>query len=120
MKILHLNELNGVKVVINSILKRFFIQEKIHFFSLILVIVISSVLSVLAPYIFSLVINEINENNYLTQFSTGLFIYAILIGLSLVFKDAVTYIAVIMAEKIKYISSMIFLINLFKNRQHFL
>ncbi|OTG87118.1 hypothetical protein B9T31_05795 [Acinetobacter sp. ANC 4558] len=119
MKILHLNELNGVKVVINSILKRFFIQEKIHFFSLILVIVISSVLSVLAPYIFSLVINEINENNYLTQFSTGLFIYAILIGLSLVFKDAVTYIAVIMAEKIKYISSMIFFNKLIQKSSTF-
>jgi ATP-binding cassette, subfamily B, bacterial len=102
-----------VRKVFFEIIYSFIRQSKLNFLILVLIIITSTVLSILAPYVFSEVINEIGENKYLSQLSLGLFIYALLIGLSLIFDAAATHIAIIFSEKVQYLCSIQFFKKLF-------
>lgn len=109
-----------VRKVFFEIIYSFIRQSKLNFLILVLIIITSTVLSILAPYVFSEVINEISENKYLSQLSLGLFIYALLIGLSLIFNAAATHIAIIFSEKVQYLCSIQFFKSFLINHLHFL
>jgi len=74
---------------------------------------------VLAPYTFASIIDNLSTNKSIENIGLGFVIYAVLLGLSLVFKEAVTYLAVILAETLNYISSTNFLKKILLKESHF-
>ena len=61
----YLKKFQDVKIAFTDIIYSFIKQSKLYFLILVFVIIISTILSVLAPYIFSMVINEISDKKYL-------------------------------------------------------
>lgn len=74
-------------------------------FSLLVFFVCSSALNVYAPIIFARMIDQISIDNVLQQVIYGLILYAVLMGLSMILREVVTYSAVVIAEMVNYIAS---------------
>lgn len=114
-------DLKNVRNALLENIKLFIGQSKLYVFLLFCSILISTILAVLAPYTFASIIDKISLNNPIKNIGLGFAIYAVLLGLSLVFKEAVTYLSVILAETLNYISSTNFLKKiLLKESQFFI
>lgn len=66
-------------------------------------------MNVYAPIIFARMIDQISIDNVLQQVIYGLILYAVLMGLSMILREVVTYSAVVIAEMVNYIASTQFL-----------
>lgn len=95
-------DLKNVRNALLENIKLFIGQSKLYVFLLFCSILISTILAVLAPYTFASIIDKISLNNPIKNIGLGFAIYAVLLGLSLVFKEAVTYLSVILAETLNY------------------
>ncbi|ENW27330.1 hypothetical protein F925_00004, partial [Acinetobacter lwoffii NCTC 5866 = CIP 64.10 = NIPH 512] len=109
MHIFPKNDLKNVKNTLLENIKLFIEQSRFYVFLLFCSILVSTIFAVLAPYTFASIIDKISLNNPIKNIGLGFFIYAVLLGLSLVFKEAVTYLSVILAETLNYITSTNFL-----------
>lgn len=112
-------DLKNVRNALLENIKLFIGQSKLYVFLLFCSILISTILAVSAPYTFASIIDKISLNNPIKNIGLGFAIYAILLGLSLVFKEAVTYLSVILAETLNYISSTNFLKKILLKESHF-
>lgn len=121
-KILHTFSGKDLKNVKNTLLENiqlFIRQSKFYVFLLCCSILVSTIFAVLAPYTFASIIDNLSINKSIENIGLGFVIYAVLLGLSLVFKEAVTYLAVILAETLNYISSTNFLKKILLKESHF-
>lgn len=114
------DDLKNVKNALIENIKPFVRNSKKYIFLLCCSILVSTVLTVLAPYTFASIIDKITLNNSIESIGFGFFIYALLIGLSLIFKETVTYISIIVAETLNYISSTNFFKKIIRKDSHFL
>ena len=112
-------DLKNVKNTLLENIKLFIGQSKFYVFLLCCSILVSTIFAVLAPYTFASIIDNLSTNKYIENIGLGFVIYAVLLGLSLVFKEAVTYLAVILAETLNYISSTNFLKKILLKESHF-
>ena len=80
------DDLKNVKNALIENIKPFVRNSKKYIFLLCCSILVSTVLTVLAPYTFASIIDKITLNNSIESIGFGFFIYALLIGLSLIFK----------------------------------
>lgn len=113
------DDLKNVKNALIENIKPFVRNSKKYIFLLCCSILVSTVLTVLAPYTFASIIDKITLNNSIESIGFGFFIYALLIGLSLIFKETVTYISIIVAETLNYISSTNFFKKIIRKDSHF-
>lgn len=113
------DDLKNVKNALIENIKPFVRNSKKYIFLLCCSILVSTVLTVLAPYTFASIIDRITLNNSIESIGFGFFIYALLIGLSLIFKETVTYISIIVAETLNYISSTNFFKKIIRKDSHF-
>jgi len=112
-------DLKNVKNTLIENIKLFIRQSKFYVFLLCCSILVSTIFAVLAPYTFASIIDNLSINKSIENIGLGFVIYAGLLGLSLVFKEAVTYLAVILAETLNYISSTSFLKKILLKESHF-
>ncbi|WP_446325238.1 ABC transporter ATP-binding protein [Acinetobacter sp. 1207_04] len=112
-------DLKNVKNTLLENIKLFIGQSKFYVFLLCCSILVSTIFAVLAPYTFASIIDNLSTNKSIENIGLGFVIYAVLLGLSLVFKEAVTYLAVILAETLNYISSTNFLKKILLKESHF-
>lgn len=112
-------DLKNVKNTLLENIKLFIGQSKFYVFLLCCSILVSTIFAVLAPYTFALIIDKFSITKSIENIGLGFVIYAVLLGLSLVFKEAVTYLAVILAETLNYISSTNFLKKILLKESHF-
>lgn len=112
-------DLKNVKNTLLENIKLFIGQSKFYVFLLCCSILVSTIFAVLAPYTFASIIDNLSINKSIENIGLGFIIYAVLLGLSLVFKEAVTYLAVILAETLNYISSTNFLKKILLKESHF-
>lgn len=119
MHIFPKNDLKNVKNTLLENIKLFIEQSRFYVFLLFCSILVSTIFAVLAPYTFASIIDKISLNNPIKNIGLGFFIYAVLLGLSLVFKEAVTYLSVILAETLNYITSTNFLKKILLKESHF-
>lgn len=119
MKLEQENNKKEIYVCASTILKSFFIEEKRYIGILIFVIIISTVVTIFAPYLFSKMINDINTENYLNSLTISIFTYAILLGLSIIFNDIQTFMSVIVAEKLNFTCSTEFFKRLIVKKASF-
>ena len=112
-------DFQNVKNALIENIKLFVKSSKKNIFLLCCAILTSTVLTVLAPYTFASIIDQITLKSSIESISFGFFIYAVFIGLSLIFKEAVTYISVIVAETLNYMSSTNFFKKIIRKDPHF-
>ncbi|WP_180082633.1 ABC transporter ATP-binding protein [Acinetobacter sp. YH12201] len=112
-------DLKNVRNALLENIKLFIGQSKLYVFLLFCSILISTILAVSAPYTFASIIDKISLNNPIKNIGLGFAVYAVLLGLSLVFKEAVTYLSVILAETLNYITSTNFLKKILLKESHF-
>lgn len=85
-------------------------------------IIASSSLLVLAPYIFSTIIDSYTGNKedlIIKNIFQGFLIYSILIGLSLVFKNTITYLSLVISQNVNYIAATSFFKKIIKKKSIF-
>lgn len=85
-------------------------------------IIASSSLLVLAPYIFSTIIDSYTGNKedlIIKNIFQGFLIYWILIGLSLVFKNTITYLSLVISQNVNYIAATSFFKKIIKKKSIF-
>lgn len=112
-------DLQNVKNTLLENIKLFIGQSKFYVFLLCCSILASTIFAVLAPYTFASIIDNFSTHKSIENIGLSFLIYAVLLGLSLIFKEAVTYLAVILAETLNYISSTNFLKKILLKESNF-
>ncbi|MBJ7553324.1 ABC transporter ATP-binding protein [Marinomonas spartinae] len=84
-----------------------------------LVILFSSFISVLAPYVFSKMIDDMTGNQWQEKMTVLVIFYAVLIGLSLTLNNTVNYLSAMLAENLNFSAATNFFERLVKKSPHF-
>jgi ABC-type multidrug transport system fused ATPase/permease subunit len=102
------SESTQVKIAISQVLKQF-IQRALGTVLLALAVILgSATCAVMAPYIFSTTIDSITGTSPARPILSGFAVYALVIGLSLMFGQMVKYLAAMTAENLTRVSSTSF------------
>lgn len=113
------NDKLQVHTVIVQILRRFTAKTVSIIFFTIFSILVASTCTVIAPYVFSSVIDKATDNIIAQDLFSGFALYALLIGVSFAFGQIIKYLATIAAENITLISSTNFFGSLLKKETPF-
>ncbi|WP_432786012.1 ATM1-type heavy metal exporter [Oligella sp. MSHR50489EDL] len=116
------NEFNGIKNAFTRILINFWSFSKLYIIIAVICIIVSSTLFVLAPYSFSSTIDVYAASKYnliINIIFQGFLIYSVLIGLSLIFKNAINYLSLIISQNINHIAATSFFNKIIKKNSMF-
>lgn len=116
------NEFNGIKNAFTRILINFWSFSKLYIIIAVICIIVSSTLFVLAPYSFSSTIDVYAASKYnliVNIIFQGFLIYSVLIGLSLIFKNAINYLSLIISQNINHIAATSFFNKIIKKNSMF-
>lgn len=88
-------------------------KSKLLIFITLIIIIISSVITVSAPFLFSKIIDYIKEVNKIDLSIIYMFLaYSVFMGASLTLQNTINYIAAILSEKLKFITAIVFFDNI--------
>lgn len=116
------HELINIRKAFIEILVNLWKISKIYIVIIVFSIVASSMLLVLGPYIFSNIIDSYNgseESLIVKNIFIGFLLYSILIGLSLIFKNTINYLSIVISQNVNYIAATSFFKNIIKKRSIF-
>lgn len=116
-------ELEGLKASwsemlgpLRVILARYWARAKWMLIGIAALVMVSSVSSVAAPYIFSRLIDTLQADNWAQTILWGFVGYAVLLGLATALQSAVSYMSMMSAETLQYVASTSFFSRLLRKR----
>ncbi len=104
---------------VKTILAEFWKTSRWLFIFSIVIVILSSLVSVSAPYLFSRLIDQLQLEFQLNQLLLAFILYAVLLGSAAALKNLVEYIAVIISENLDFTASTLFFDNLIKKTTEF-
>ena len=116
-------ELEGLKASwsemlgpLRVILARYWARARWMLIGIAALVMVSSVSSVAAPYIFSRLIDTLQADNWAQTILWGFVGYAVLLGLATALQSAVSYMSMMSAETLQYVASTSFFSRLLRKR----
>lgn len=116
-------ELEGLKASwpemlgpLRVILARYWARARWMLIGIAALVMVSSVSSVAAPYVFSRLIDTLQADNWAQTILWGFVGYAVLLGLATALQSAVSYMTMMSAETLQYVAATSFFARLLRKR----
>ncbi|VAW24131.1 Lipid A export ATP-binding/permease protein MsbA, partial [hydrothermal vent metagenome] len=104
---------------VKTILAAFWKTSRWLFILSIVIIILSSLVSISAPYLFSRLIDQLQLDFQLNQLLLAFILYAILLGSAAALQNLVQYISLVLSQNLGFITSTLFFENLIKKTTEF-
>ncbi|MCF6326341.1 MAG: ABC transporter ATP-binding protein/permease [Devosiaceae bacterium] len=104
---------------VKTILAAFWKTSRWLFVFTIVIIILSSLASVSAPYLFSRLIDQLQSDFQLNQLLLAFILYAILLGSAAALKNLVEYISLVISQNLSFAASTLFFEKLIKKTTEF-
>jgi ATP-binding cassette, subfamily B, bacterial len=104
---------------ISEILVAYWRSDRWMLLILAVVVLLSSVASVGAPYLFARLVDRLSQEGFVTTLTWGLVAYALLLGIALALRDTAMYLSITGGENISFIAGTSFFQRLLKKTATF-